>query len=54
MIHPSIIAICIIAQVVEDVILYPFKACYAAKAIVTDALRHSVSISGYTATDLNS
>ena len=41
---------CIITQLIEDAVLYPFRACRAAKATVTDAIRHSVSISGYSAT----
>ena len=52
MIHPSIVAICIVSQLIENVIMFPFKACRAAKASVADAIRQSVSISGYSATEL--
>ena len=47
MIHPSIIGLCVVAQVIQDIIMYPFSVCRAAK----DAIRQSVSVSGYSAVD---
>lgn len=45
MIHPSIIALCVCCQVVEDLFMYPFRQCRSVK----EAIRHSVSMSGYSA-----
>lgn len=47
MIHPSILGLCVVCQVVEDVIMYPFRVCSAAK----DVIRHSISMGGYSAQD---
>jgi len=47
MIHPSILGLCVVCQVVEDILMYPFNACRAAK----DAIRHSISMAGYSAQD---
>ena len=45
MIHPSIIGLCCVCQVIEDVFMYPFRVCHEAKK----ALVRSVSLSGYSA-----
>ncbi len=47
MIHPSIIGLCVVCQVIEDMLMYPFRQCKSLK----DSCIHSVSMSGYSAQD---
>ena len=48
MIHPSIIALCVVCQVVQDILMYPVVCCRTAK----QAIRSYVSMSGYSAIDI--
>lgn len=48
MIHPSVLTLSAICQVVQDIIMYPVVFCRTAK----QALRKSVSMSGYSGIDM--